>query len=167
MQSGLEPATYKARPTSVASSEFDAYYFSVPSPNQSRRASVALEDPYAQQESGPTQEYQATVKARNRLSLNRTSLLIPETPARDPASIDRRGLVGVGELTTPRWTVTRDSRAINHGQYDQAGYRTEDRNSQSHTPGEDVPPSPWTIEAIDASDSGDGRVRILFRIFST
>ncbi|KAK0445384.1 hypothetical protein EV421DRAFT_1890266 [Armillaria borealis] len=28
----------------------------------------------------------------------------PVTPARDPANIDRRGLVGVGELATPRWT---------------------------------------------------------------
>ena len=28
----------------------------------------------------------------------------PVTPGRDPANIDRRGLVGVGELATPRWT---------------------------------------------------------------
>jgi len=27
----------------------------------------------------------------------------PVTPGRDPAAIDRRGLVGVGELATPRW----------------------------------------------------------------
>ena len=27
----------------------------------------------------------------------------PVTPGKDPASIDRRGLVGVGELATPRW----------------------------------------------------------------
>lgn len=35
----------------------------------------------------------------------------PITPAKDPASINRRGLVGVGELTTPRW-ASRES--INH-----------------------------------------------------
>ena len=27
----------------------------------------------------------------------------PVTPGRDPAAIDRRTLVGVGELATPRW----------------------------------------------------------------
>ncbi|QRV86544.1 dual-specificity tyrosine-(Y)-phosphorylation regulated kinase [Ceratobasidium sp. AG-Ba] len=155
MQIGLEPAEDKARPTSVASSEFDAYYFSVPSPNQSRRASIAPEDQYIPSEQAPAHEHQGTVKARNRLSLNRTSLLIPETPVRDPASIDRRALVGVGELATPRWAVTRDPRAINHGQYES---RADDRLTQPHTPGEEAPISPWTIEAIDASDSGDGRL---------
>lgn len=34
----------------------------------------------------------------------------PQTPARDPAAIDRRGLVGVGELTTPRWVQSTSSR---------------------------------------------------------
>ncbi|KAG8745334.1 hypothetical protein FRC10_008351, partial [Ceratobasidium sp. 414] len=155
MQLGLEPAEDKARPTSVASSEFDAYYFSVPSPNQSRRASLAPEDPYIQPGLEPAQEHQGTVKARNRLSFNRTSLLIPDTPVRDPASIDRRALVGVGELATPRWTVTRDSRAISH--HDPNVHRADDHHLQSHTPG-DEPPSPWTIEAVDASDSGDGRL---------
>ncbi|KAG8730228.1 hypothetical protein FRC12_020402 [Ceratobasidium sp. 428] len=158
MQLAPEPADDRARPTSVASSEFDAYYFSVPSPNQSRRASLAPEDPYIQPESVPAQEHQATVKARNRLSLNRTSLLIPDTPIRDPASIDRRALVGVGELATPRWTVTRDPRAINHGPQDPNAYRPDDRHLQPHTPGDEDPTSPWTIEAIDASDSGDGRL---------
>ncbi|KAJ1309929.1 hypothetical protein OPQ81_006688 [Rhizoctonia solani] len=139
----------KTRPTSVASSEFDPYYFSAPSPNQSRRASIAPEEMLPE----IVQEHQSTVKARNRLSINRTSLLIPDTPARDPGSIDRRGLVGVGELATPRWTVTRDARAVPHTYHEQ-------RQEELHpppTPGEE-PNSPWTIEAIDASDSGDGRL---------
>ncbi|CAE6520996.1 unnamed protein product [Rhizoctonia solani] len=140
----------KTRPTSVASSEFDPYYFSAHSPNQSRRASIAPEE--IPQETA--QEHQSTVKARNRLSINRTSLLIPDTPARDPGSIDRRGLVGVGELATPRWTVTRDARAVSHGHHE---YRQADGHPPL-TPGEEVPNSPWTIEAIDASDSGDGRL---------
>ncbi|ELU44654.1 hypothetical protein AG1IA_01285 [Rhizoctonia solani AG-1 IA] len=139
----------KTRPTSVASSEFDPYYFSTHSPNQSRRASIAPEEtpPDA------VQEHQSTVKARNRLSINRTSLLIPDTPARDPASIDRRGLVGVGELATPRWTVARDARVVSHGHHE----HHQDGIHPPHTPGEEVPNSPWTIEAIEASDSGDGR----------
>lgn len=156
MHGGLEPGD-KTRPTSVASSEFDPYYFSMPSPNQSRRASLAPEDQYVNPDPAP--ETQATVKARNRLSQNRTSLLIPETPIRDPGAIDRRALIGVGELATPRWTVTRDSRAVSHGHYDINAHRSDDRHAQAHTPSEEVPASPWTIEAIEASDSGDGRVR--------
>ncbi|CAE7217450.1 unnamed protein product [Rhizoctonia solani] len=138
----------KTRPISVASSEFDPYYFSAHSPNQSRRASIAPDEIPPE----TVQEHQSTVKARNRLSVNRTSLLIPDTPARDPGAIDRRGLVGVGELATPRWTVTRDARAVSHGHHE---HRQEDLLSP-HTPAEE-PNSPWTIEAVDASDS-DGRL---------
>ena len=66
----------------------------------------------------------------------------PVTPARDPASIDRRGLVGVGELATPRWTraprVDDDEDpadlTVNN---DDGDYEQED------------PDSPWTIEARD------------------
>ncbi|CUA75045.1 dual-specificity tyrosine-(Y)-phosphorylation regulated kinase [Rhizoctonia solani] len=141
----------ETRPISVASSEFDPYYFSAHSPNQSRRASIAPEEIPPE----TVHEHQSTVKARNRLSINRTSLLIPDTPARDPGSIDRRGLVGVGELTTPRWTVTRDARAVSHG-HGHHEHRQEDLLSP-HTPAEE-PNSPWTIEAVDASDSGDGRL---------
>ncbi|KAG9092975.1 hypothetical protein FRC06_011719 [Ceratobasidium sp. 370] len=99
----------------------------------------------------------ALVKARNRLSFNRTSLLIPDTPVRDPGSIDRRALIGVGELATPRWTVTRDSRATSHGQHDPNAHRANDHHLQPHTPG-DMPLSLWTVEAIDTSDSDDGRL---------
>ncbi|CAE6496365.1 unnamed protein product [Rhizoctonia solani] len=139
----------KTRPTSVASSEFDPYYFSTHSPNQSRRASLAPDEMPPE----TVQEHQSTLKGRNRLSMNRTSLLIPDTPARDPGSIDRRGLVGVGELATPRWTVTRDARAVSHGHHE----HRHDDHLVPHTPAEE-PNSPWTIEAIEASDSGDGRL---------
>lgn len=30
-------------------------------------------------------------------------MMEPQTPSRDPSAIDRQGLVGVGELATPRW----------------------------------------------------------------
>jgi len=66
----------------------------------------------------------------------------PVTPARDPASIDRRGLVGVGELATPRWT---------------RGLRTDDDEDQVDSAldndngdyEQEDPDSPWTIEARD------------------
>ena len=32
----------------------------------------------------------------------------PKTPGRDPANIDRKGLIGVGELATPRWVHPRE-----------------------------------------------------------
>ncbi|KAJ7734930.1 hypothetical protein DFH07DRAFT_987792 [Mycena maculata] len=65
--------------------------------------------------------------------------------------IDRRGLVGVGELTTPRWT--------------RAGHNKEDtipslvplgEGFEDDVPGEDrtdAPDSPWTIEAVDGEMS--------------
>jgi dual specificity tyrosine-phosphorylation-regulated kinase 2/3/4 len=66
----------------------------------------------------------------------------PVTPARDPASIDRRGLVGVGELATPRWTraprVDDDEDQVDLTfNNDNGDYEQED------------PDSPWTIEARD------------------
>jgi dual specificity tyrosine-phosphorylation-regulated kinase 2/3/4 len=53
----------------------------------------------------------------------------PHTPARDPGSIDRRGLVGVGELATPRWP-----------------------RDDPHQVDRDENDSPWTIEAIDGEE---------------
>ena len=66
----------------------------------------------------------------------------PVTPARDPASIDRRGLVGVGELATPRWT--RAPRVDDDE--DQADPTTNDDNGDYE---QGDPDSPWTIEARD------------------
>ena len=83
----------------------------------------------------------------------------PVTPARDPASIDRRGLVGVGELATPRWTrvprVDDDDDEVDltltndNGEYEQ-----ED------------PDSPWTIEARDGEIEGVDHVGISFFLIS-
>ncbi|KAI0747804.1 hypothetical protein C8Q80DRAFT_696201 [Daedaleopsis nitida] len=74
----------------------------------------------------------------------------PVTPGRDPAAIDRRTLVGVGELATPRWA--RGARnddfefvaqervdEVNEDETVDADRLEEDRDSDS----------PWTIEAID------------------
>jgi dual specificity tyrosine-phosphorylation-regulated kinase 2/3/4 len=75
----------------------------------------------------------------------------PVTPAKDPATIDRRGLVGVGELTTPRWSRTEHnsdvetpSNAEEIGEFDVLVLEgTHD----------DAPDSPWTIEAVDGEVS--------------
>ena len=66
----------------------------------------------------------------------------PVTPARDPASIDRRGLVGVGELATPRWT--RAPRVDDDE--DQVDLTLNDDNGDYE---QEDPDSPWTIEARD------------------
>ncbi|KAG1883074.1 hypothetical protein F4604DRAFT_1649791 [Suillus subluteus] len=84
----------------------------------------------------------------------------PVTPGRDPANIDRMGLVGVGELATPRWGK------IQRHTHDED---TDGHDEQSH--GDDVleedatelvidevdkdgPDSPWTIEAVDGESDG-------------
>lgn len=72
----------------------------------------------------------------------------PVTPARDPASIDRRGLVGVGELATPRWARTEhgSEELIPVPQYDPDDFELrEERGEESD--------SPWTIEAVDGESS--------------
>ncbi|KAF9052752.1 hypothetical protein BJ165DRAFT_1442550 [Panaeolus papilionaceus] len=76
----------------------------------------------------------------------------PMTPARNPAMIDRRGLVGVGELATPRWARS-----------DNAPFQEQSLPTDSElesyevvVPEEiepDLPDSPWTIEAIDGESS--------------
>ncbi|KAI0085397.1 hypothetical protein BDY19DRAFT_444646 [Irpex rosettiformis] len=82
----------------------------------------------------------------------------PVTPAKDPAAIDRRGLVGVGELATPRWV--RDSRKVARGAGDVDEHlveveeesfnaREEESFEDAQETNPDLPDSPWTIEAID------------------
>ncbi|KAI0781247.1 hypothetical protein BD413DRAFT_462400 [Trametes elegans] len=77
----------------------------------------------------------------------------PVTPGRDPAAIDRRTLVGVGELATPRW-----ARGARNDDYEfVAQERVEEVNEEpdveedrlEEDQGRDHPDSPWTIEAID------------------
>jgi dual specificity tyrosine-phosphorylation-regulated kinase 2/3/4 len=73
------------------------------------------------------------------------------TPVRDPATIDRRGLVGVGELATPRW-----AKVDRYSEEDVVPKRKQ--SDDVFTDGfeviipeneNEVPDSPWTIEAID------------------
>ena len=66
----------------------------------------------------------------------------PVTPARDPASIDRRGLVGVGELATPRWTR---APRVDDGE-DRVDLTLNDDDGDYE---QEDPDSPWTIEARD------------------
>ncbi|KDQ60565.1 hypothetical protein JAAARDRAFT_553201 [Jaapia argillacea MUCL 33604] len=78
----------------------------------------------------------------------------PITPAKDPANIDRRGLVGVGELATPRW-ARGPHRSVDD--FDESGEGGEggepDDEEYDVLVKEDVendePDSPWTIEALD------------------
>ena len=84
----------------------------------------------------------------------------PSTPARDPASIDRNDLVGVGELLTPRWprlpsseeSLSRPPRPEREDAKQGASYEeaSDDDNDRD---------SPWTIEAVDG-ELDDDEVRI-------
>lgn len=84
-------------------------------------------------------------------------LLEPVTPARNPAAIDRRGLVGVGELATPRWA--REERTSDHEElpsdYEIEGYEIVVPDEIE----DDQPDSPWTIEAVDGEMSEREEVR--------
>ncbi|KAH8829644.1 hypothetical protein DL96DRAFT_1598956 [Flagelloscypha sp. PMI_526] len=93
------------RATSAASSSLDPYYFGLATGQANSSKPVTPDVPRAYE---------------------------PVTPAKDAATIDRRGLVGVGELTTPRWVK-------------QSSTETNDHDHDS----DDLPDSPWTIEAVD------------------
>lgn len=79
--------------------------------------------------------------------------LEPVTPGRDPAAIDRRGLVGVGELATPRWArgPRRDQVEIDEplDEVEEEPSHLEEDEVLVDEPDQDLPDSPWTIEAID------------------
>lgn len=82
----------------------------------------------------------------------------PMTPARNPAGIDRKGLIGVGELSTPRWA--RGSR-----QEQEAEEREDDRDVDDGNElivgdhEQDGPDSPWTIEAVNSGSEDKEDVR--------
>lgn len=89
----------------------------------------------------------------------------PVTPG-NPAMIDRRSLVGVGELATPRWA-----------RQDRGHFEPEVPIAEAEAEGYDVivtggieddqPDSPWTIEAVDgeSSEKEDVRGLSLLRAF--
>jgi dual specificity tyrosine-phosphorylation-regulated kinase 2/3/4 len=120
----IESETTVSRSASATSS-LDPYYFGLQSPTDS-----------------PAPPFLSATHFNATPELHPISY--PVTPAKDPATIDRRGLVGVGELSTPRWAKVekfngQDSR--------------DDGDDYELVLAEDTvkdgPDSPWTIEAID------------------
>jgi dual specificity tyrosine-phosphorylation-regulated kinase 2/3/4 len=84
----------------------------------------------------------------------------PVTPG-NPAMIDRRGLVGVGELATPRWA--REDRS--HVELEFPIAEAEAEGYDVIVPDgieDDQPDSPWTIEAVDGESSEREDVRGYF-----
>lgn len=123
-----------------ATSSLDPYYFTIPSRDHSPAPPRA----------------NATPSALVNESLLSTE---PSTPAKDPASIDRKGLVGVGELFTPRWTRSENNLPeFVEGQpplpidkvTDQELVEADGKAGSD----DDGRGSPWTIEAIDGELEG-------------
>ncbi|KAJ3821034.1 hypothetical protein F5878DRAFT_606753 [Lentinula raphanica] len=117
-----------------ATSSLDPYYFGIQSPSDSPVPPLPTSGAFPSR------------------TPDRSPLQEPYTPAKDPSSIDRRGLVGVGELTTPRWTRTeqmpeRASASVDEQDDYQIVTSGNDNDEQ------DVPDSPWTIEAVDGEMS--------------
>ncbi|KAF9027122.1 hypothetical protein BDZ89DRAFT_1160940 [Hymenopellis radicata] len=118
---------------SASSVSLDPYYFTTQSPSDS---------PYPP----PLPSLRATPENR---SFNE-----PVTPARDPSTIDRRGLVGVGELATPRWTRSAGNSSDERISIPEPVLETEPYQVIDAAEVEDdVPDSPWTIEAVDGESS--------------
>lgn len=132
-ESTMEPEQPNSRSTSATSS-LDPYYFGIQSESES---------PLPPQPSGPM--YLSTTP-------DHQTHFEPVTPARNAAAIDRRGLVGVGELATPRWTR-------NEGSNGQAELVLDTPTDEydlivpEDVEEEDQPDSPWTIEAVDGETS--------------
>jgi dual specificity tyrosine-phosphorylation-regulated kinase 2/3/4 len=124
-------------PRSVSATSSLAYYFS----NPSREDSPALP---------LINEALASTTPETRLISG------PFTPGRDPAGIDRQGLIGVGELATPRW-----ARGPRYGHNeDEKEEDDEDVDEENELiigdDEKDGPDSPWTIEAVNSeSDEKD------------
>ncbi|TFK42822.1 hypothetical protein BDQ12DRAFT_662973 [Crucibulum laeve] len=116
-----------------ATSSLDPYYFGIQSPSESPVPPLPNQSTHLS--TTPDQQ----------------QVNDPVTPARNPAAIDRRGLVGVGELATPRWTRTETA------EVDTPDFDPDDRVYDVVLPEdgdeEDAPDSPWTIEAIDGESS--------------
>ncbi|KIM20328.1 hypothetical protein M408DRAFT_139285, partial [Serendipita vermifera MAFF 305830] len=94
----------------------------------------------------------------------------PKTPGVNPGSIDRAGLVGVGDLTTPRWTSRAEfnlKTPVWHTseqdvpEMDEEGEQLPQHEPQAPDNAQDPEDnevdrsSPWTIEAVDESDTNE------------
>ncbi|KAJ3737433.1 hypothetical protein DFJ43DRAFT_262022 [Lentinula guzmanii] len=117
-----------------ATSSLDPYYFGIRSPSDSPVPPLPTSGAFTSR------------------TPDRSPLQEPYTPAKDPSSIDRRGLVGVGELTTPRWTRTEQA-----GEWRPASVDESDSYQivapENEVDEQDMPDSPWTIEAVDGETS--------------
>lgn len=131
--SSVEPDQTVSRSASATSS-LDPYYFGIQSESDSPIPPMP-----------PASLYLSTTPDHPLLNE-------PVTPARNPAMIDRRGLVGVGELATPRWARGGDSRIDPEEPASDGEIETYDVIIPEDVE-EDQPDSPWTIEAIDGESS--------------
>ncbi|KAG8217354.1 hypothetical protein J3R82DRAFT_5449 [Butyriboletus roseoflavus] len=134
-----------SRPGS-SSSSLDPYYFGAQSSSDS-----------------PAQQFQeSSLPTITQETPIHNDLSAPLTPTRDPANIDRNGLVGVGELATPRWGTLIRRAQENLGDDDDNALdilQEEDSTEVVVSNVEpDGPDSPWTIEAVDGElDDQDQR----------
>ncbi|KAG8905867.1 hypothetical protein FRB99_008078 [Tulasnella sp. 403] len=132
--------------SSASSSALDSYYFSYPSPDiQTGQASPPppLPASHSTQLAVPrTPDYSPFVNSIPPTASRHD----PHTPARDPAAIDRRGLVGVGELATPRWAQAVTARKV----WDNKGESVEEEPmeiAEDVLESDDVP-NPWNSEPV-------------------
>ena len=134
-----------SRPDSSTSS-LDPYYFGAQSPSDSPSQHTTIPS--------------VTPETRTRSDAS------PLTPARDPANIDRNGLVGVGELATPRWGKLLRRAQENHDDDDDSPLDVlqEEDNAEVVAPNvePDSPDSPWTIEAVDGELDDQDQVGFFF-----
>ncbi|KAG8830934.1 hypothetical protein FRC17_004043 [Serendipita sp. 399] len=92
----------------------------------------------------------------------------PKTPSSHPSTIDRAGLIGVGELTTPRWSSRTEfnSRSTPWKSLDFGMLKLDEDNERVASKEPEPEPSqeqdndldrssPWTIEAVDESDTNE------------
>ncbi|KAH7927709.1 hypothetical protein BV22DRAFT_1060422 [Leucogyrophana mollusca] len=138
-----EPELEMPSRSGSATSSLDPYYFGLQSPSDS--PAPQLPDPGLLSTTPETRIFSE-----------------PVTPAKDPARIDRRGLVGVGELATPRWGKMQRHAEDDDGEDHQEEMELEDDDIEEdegeefivHVGEKDVPDSPWTIEAVDGESDG-------------
>jgi dual specificity tyrosine-phosphorylation-regulated kinase 2/3/4 len=125
----------------------------------------ALVDPYYFPSRQPNQPAKTpelrSSSSRHSPTSSAAGISDPTTPGRDPAAIDRRALVGVGELATPRWTAKHEY--LSKKDWEGKGTGVEEVQEEvdpEPEPMEDIEndvdsSSPWTIEAVDDNDTGE------------